>query len=49
LGEAGQNHRYGYGRIDVLRALGYAVELGYGPSPPPASAAPKGKRRGAGR
>lgn len=29
LGEAGQNHRYGYGRIDVLRALGYARELGY--------------------
>jgi subtilisin family serine protease len=29
LGEVGQNHRYGYGRIDVLRALGYARELGY--------------------
>jgi subtilisin family serine protease len=29
LGEAGQNHRFGYGRIDVLRALGYARELGY--------------------
>lgn len=24
LGEAGQNHRYGYGRLDVLRALGFA-------------------------
>ena len=29
LGEAGQNHRFGYGRIDVLRAFGYAKELGY--------------------
>lgn len=29
LGEAGQNHRYGYGRLDVLRAMGYAVEGGY--------------------
>ena len=29
LGEAGQNHRFGYGRIDVLRALAYARELGY--------------------
>lgn len=29
LGEAGQNHRFGHGRIDVLRALGYAQELGY--------------------
>lgn len=24
LGEAGQNQRYGYGRMDVLRAMGYA-------------------------
>ena len=31
LGEAGQNHRFGYGRIDVLRAYGYAEELGYVP------------------
>jgi subtilisin family serine protease len=29
LGESGQNHRFGYGRIDILRALGYAEELGY--------------------
>lgn len=29
LGEAGQNHRFGYGRIDILRACGYARELGY--------------------
>jgi hypothetical protein len=29
LGEAGQNHRFGFGRIDVLRAFGYAQELGY--------------------
>jgi len=24
LGEAGQNHRFGFGRMDVLRALGFA-------------------------
>jgi subtilisin family serine protease len=30
LGEAGQNHRFGFGRIDVLRAIGFASELGYG-------------------
>jgi subtilisin family serine protease len=29
LGEAGQNHRFGHGRIDVLRALGFAKDLGY--------------------
>ena len=29
LGEAGQNHRFGYGRLDVLRALAYARDLGY--------------------
>jgi subtilisin family serine protease len=29
LGEAGQNHRFGFGRIDILRALGFARELGY--------------------
>jgi subtilisin family serine protease len=29
LGEAGQNHRFGFGRIDVLRAMGFAKELGY--------------------
>jgi subtilisin family serine protease len=29
LGEAGQNHRFGHGRIDVLRAFGYARDLGY--------------------
>jgi hypothetical protein len=29
LGEAGQDHRFGYGRIDVLRAFAYAVRLGY--------------------
>jgi subtilisin family serine protease len=29
LGESGQNHRFGYGRIDILRAFGYASELGY--------------------
>ena len=29
IGEAGQDHRYGFGRIDVLRAIGMAKELGY--------------------
>ncbi len=29
LGEAGQDHRFGFGRVDVLRAVGYARELGY--------------------
>jgi hypothetical protein len=30
LGESGQNHRYGFGRLDVLRAIDFAVERGYG-------------------
>ena len=29
LGEAGQDHRYGFGRIDVLRAIDFAKERGY--------------------
>ena len=29
LGEAGQDHRFGFGRLDVLRAIGFALELGY--------------------
>jgi subtilisin family serine protease len=29
LGEAGQDHRFGYGRIDVLRAFGFALTQGY--------------------
>lgn len=29
LGETGQDHRYGLGRIDVLRAVGFAKENGY--------------------
>ncbi len=29
LGEAGQNHRFGFGRVDILRAIGFAKELGY--------------------
>jgi subtilisin family serine protease len=29
FGEAGQNHRFGFGRIDILRALGFARDLGY--------------------
>ncbi len=31
LGESGQNHRFGFGRIDVLRAIGFAHEKGFGP------------------
>lgn len=30
LGESGQDHRFGFGRLDVLKAVGYAWELGYG-------------------
>ncbi len=30
LGESGQDHRYGFGRLDILRAIDYAVERGYG-------------------
>lgn len=29
LGESGQNHRFGFGRIDVLRAFGYVQEQGF--------------------
>ena len=29
LGEAGQDHRYGFGRIEILRAIGFAKEAGY--------------------
>jgi subtilisin family serine protease len=29
LGEAGQDHRYGFGRIDVLRAIGFARDQGF--------------------
>jgi subtilisin family serine protease len=29
LGENGQDHRFGFGRIDVLRAVGFAKELGF--------------------
>jgi hypothetical protein len=31
LGEAGQDHRFGFGRIDVLRAIGFAHASGYAP------------------
>ena len=31
LGKSGQNHRFGFGRIDVLRAIGFAHEKGFGP------------------
>ena len=30
LGESGQDHRFGFGRVDVLKAIGFAWELGYG-------------------
>ncbi len=30
LGESGQDHRYGFGRLDVLRAIDFAAERGYG-------------------
>jgi subtilisin family serine protease len=29
LGESGQNHRFGYGRLDILRAMGHAEVNGY--------------------
>jgi Subtilase family len=29
LGESGQDHRYGFGRVDVLRAIGFARERGF--------------------
>jgi len=29
LGEAGQDHRFGFGRVEVLRAIGFAKERGY--------------------
>jgi subtilisin family serine protease len=29
LGESGQDHRFGFGRIDVLRAIGFAREQGF--------------------
>ena len=29
LGEYGQDHRFGFGRLDVLRAVGFAKERGY--------------------
>jgi subtilisin family serine protease len=30
LRESGQNHRYGFGRLEVLRAIGFAYERGLG-------------------
>jgi hypothetical protein len=29
LGETGQDHRYGFGRLDVLRAVDFAKQRGY--------------------
>ena len=34
LGESGQNHRFGFGRLDVLRAMGFGLQGGYGPPAP---------------
>ena len=48
LGEAGQNHRFGFGRINVLRAIGFAIERGYGTalgSKPATKAATKAARK----
>ncbi|MGZ3336529.1 MAG: hypothetical protein ACXWOV_15745 [Isosphaeraceae bacterium] len=33
FGESGQDHRYGFGRLDVLRAIDFALERGYGRFP----------------
>jgi hypothetical protein len=29
LGESGQDHRYGFGRLDILRTIGFARQRGY--------------------
>jgi hypothetical protein len=29
IGESGKDHRYGFGRINVLRAIAHAKEQGY--------------------
>ena len=29
LGEAGRDHRFGFGRINALRAVGMAIDLDY--------------------
>jgi Subtilase family len=29
LGESGQDHRYGFGRLDALRAIDFARQRGY--------------------
>ena len=29
LGEAGQDHRYGFGRLDIFRAVGFAKAEGF--------------------
>ncbi len=31
LGESGQDQRFGFGRLDVLRAVDFAYQRGYGP------------------
>ena len=29
LGETGQDHRFGFGRIDILQSIGFAREKGF--------------------
>jgi hypothetical protein len=33
LGESAQDHRYGFGRLDILRTIDFALERGYCRSP----------------
>jgi hypothetical protein len=33
IGESGQDHRYGFGRLDVLWTIDFALERGYGRIP----------------
>lgn len=33
LGESGRDHRYGFGRLDVLWTIDFALERGYGRFP----------------
>lgn len=49
LGESGQNHRFGFGRIDILRAIGFAIERGYGTALGSKPAATKAARKRGGK
>jgi subtilisin family serine protease len=42
LGEAGQDHRFGFGRLNVLKAIGFALERGL--SHPPGEREMEGRR-----